>query len=158
MSHWLCRGEGQWLGCVAWDSDVKPDLRPPMRTLITALSPSMGLRATWSQRKRSGSGGWQGANFPGEEHIAPIFGLAGHVTCGVTATAHHAVKKHLGLKMGRGPVCGLGFPELTRGQQFSGSGDTGGGVGEGAPGCLLGMQWMLVQPTGSDSVWGRVSV
>lgn len=90
----------------------------------------MGLRATWSQRKCSGSGGWQGANFPGEEHIAPIFGLAGHVTCGVTAAVHHAVKKQLGLKMGRGPVCGLGFPELTRDQQFSGSGDTGGGTGK----------------------------
>ena len=96
-----------------------------MRTLITVLSPSVGLRATWSQRKCSGSRGWQGANFAGEEHIAPIFGLAGHVTCGVTATAHHAVKKQLGLKMGRGPVFGLGFPELTRDQQFSGSQDTG---------------------------------
>lgn len=121
----MCRGKGHWLGCVAWDSDLKPDPCPPMRTLITVLSPSVGLRATWSQRKCSGSGGWQEANFPGEKRIAPIFGLAGHVTCGVTATAHHAVKKQRGLKMGRGSVCGLGFPELTRDQQFSGSEHTG---------------------------------
>ena len=89
-----------------------------------------------------------------EERTAPIFGLAGHVTCGVTAAAHHAVKKQLGLKTGRGPVCGLGVPELTRDQQVSRSEDTGVGVGvgEGAPGCLLGMQWMHVQPTGSNSV------
>ena len=66
-----------------------------------------------------------------EEHTAPIFGLAGHVTCGVTAAAHHAVKKQLGLKMGRGPVCGLGVPELTRDQQVSRSEDTGVGGGGG---------------------------
>ena len=124
----MCRGEGQWLGCVAWDSDLKPDPPPPM---ITVLSPSMGLQAMWSQWKCSGSAGVVRGKLSWEERTAPIFGLAGHVTCGVTAAAHHAVKKQLGLKTGRGPVCGLGVPELTRDQQVSRSEDTGVGVGWG---------------------------